>query len=145
MTDKELRKLSRTELVEIIYELQKQNESGAEEIKQLRMQLEDRTVAAESAGSIAEAALKLNGVFEAAQKAADQYVASVCASYGEIEQRTVEANRECEQIISRAHEEAERIIGDANRQAEKKWVQFNEKVESLLSARAELREMLKKD
>ena len=85
--------------------------SRAEEIKQLRMQLEDRTVAAESAGSIAEAALKLNGVFEAAQKAADQYVASVCASYDEIELRTAEANRECEQIISRAHEEAERIIG----------------------------------
>ena len=43
MTDKELRKLSRTELVEIIYELQKQNESGAEEIKQLRMQSAGRT------------------------------------------------------------------------------------------------------
>ena len=101
--------------------------------------------AAESAGSIAEAALKLNGVFEAAQKAADQYVASVCASYGEIEERVAEANRERERLISQAHEEAEQIIEDANRQAEQKWVQFNEKVESLLSARAELREMLKKD
>ena len=128
MTDKELRKLSRTELVEIIYELQKQNESGAEEIKQLRMQLEDRTVAAESAGSIAEAALKLNGVFEAAQNAADQYVASVCASYGEIELRTAEqtgsANRSAAVRMKRRNASSGTQIGRQNRNgcsSTKKW------------------------
>ena len=31
----------------------------------------------EDSGSIAEAALRLNGIFEAAQKAADQYLESV--------------------------------------------------------------------
>jgi hypothetical protein len=47
------------------------------ELKTTKAQLNKREIAIESAGSIAEAALKLNGVFEAAQKAADQYLENV--------------------------------------------------------------------
>ena len=43
----------------------------------LRRQLEDRRIRLEKTGSIAEAALALSGVFEAAQKAADLYIQSV--------------------------------------------------------------------
>ena len=41
----------------------------------------DRTLRLEQVGSIAEAALSLNRVFEAAQAAADQYLESVKAQY----------------------------------------------------------------
>lgn len=41
---------------------------------QMQAWLESRRIELEEAGSIAEAALRLNGVFEAAQKAADQYI-----------------------------------------------------------------------
>ena len=47
----------------------------------LRRQLADRTLRLEQVGSIAEAALSLNRVFEAAQAAADQYLESVKAQY----------------------------------------------------------------
>ena len=79
MTDKELRHLSRAELIDIIYELQKQNQAAAEEIEQLREALDEKELRLANAGSIAEAALSLNGVFEAAQAAADQYLLSVRA------------------------------------------------------------------
>lgn len=42
--------------------------------ERLREWRESRNIELEEAGSIAEAALKLNRVFEAAQKAADQYI-----------------------------------------------------------------------
>lgn len=42
--------------------------------ERMREWRESRIIELEEAGSIAEAALKLNGVFEAAQKAADQYI-----------------------------------------------------------------------
>jgi hypothetical protein len=39
--------------------------------------LAERKIVIEKSGSIAEAALKLNGIFEAAQRAADQYLYSI--------------------------------------------------------------------
>ncbi len=81
MTDKELRHLKRSDLIEIIYELQTQNKEASDRIDLLERELNDRRIKISEAGSIAEAALRLNGVFEAAQAAADRYLMSVKAAY----------------------------------------------------------------
>ena len=49
-----------------------------------------QVIVAEQAGSIAEAALKLNQVFEAAQAAADQYLYNVRRMYGTAEEEPVQ-------------------------------------------------------
>ncbi len=58
--------------------LRKRLDHKDEQIHRLRDTLEEqrnhRRIELEAAGSIAEAALRLNGIFEAAQKAADQYL-----------------------------------------------------------------------
>ncbi len=77
MTDKELRKLNRTELLEMLLAQIKENEALRAEVADLTAKVEDRTLAMRDIGSIAEAALTVNGVFTAAQNAADQYLATV--------------------------------------------------------------------
>ena len=77
MTNKELKRLSRAELLELLLEQVEENEALRAEIADLKGQLEDRVIKIENAGSIAEAALRLNGVFEAAEAAAKQYVDSL--------------------------------------------------------------------
>ena len=77
MTEKELKRLSRAELLELLLEQVEENEALRAEIANLKGQLEDRAIKIENAGSIAEAALRLNGVFEAAEAAAKQYVDSL--------------------------------------------------------------------
>ena len=77
LTDKEFKRLSRAELIEIIYRMQQDEEALRRENDELRAQLADRRSHLENAGSIAEAALALNGVFAAAQAAADDYLAEV--------------------------------------------------------------------
>ncbi len=79
MTDKELRRLSRLDLIDIIYELQKQNQQKDAECRSLKRALKQKKLIISNAGSIAEAALQINRVMEAAQAAADQYVLSVQA------------------------------------------------------------------
>lgn len=85
MTDKELKKLNRAELLEMLLlqtkrveELEEQWEEREamlqEKINELEKELQVRRIKIEKAGSIAEAALSLNGIFEAAQKAADHYL-----------------------------------------------------------------------
>lgn len=79
MAERELRRMSRTELIEIIYALKQHEEELERENEALQIKLADRTMRLEHAGSIAEAALSLNRVFEAAQAAADTYLESVKA------------------------------------------------------------------
>ncbi len=77
MTDQELRKLSRAELLELLLEEIQENQQLRMKLKHAYEKLADKTIRLEESGSIAEAALRLNSVFEAAQAAADQYVENV--------------------------------------------------------------------
>lgn len=79
MTDKELRKLSRSELLEMLIAQIEENQNLKQELLQAQAELDKRQITIECAGSIAEAALRLNGVFEAADKAAQQYLESIRA------------------------------------------------------------------
>lgn len=77
MTDREVRKLGKLQLLQIIRNQEIELLELQEKVDELQRQLDDRRLIMEHAGSIAEAALQINGVMEAAQRAADQYLASV--------------------------------------------------------------------
>ena len=77
MTDKELRKLKRTDLLELLIEQSTEVESLKKRIGELEAELADRRLLIYKSGSIAEAALKLNGVFEAAEAAAQEYLENI--------------------------------------------------------------------
>ena len=76
MTDKELRRLSRGELLEMLIAQTEENRQLKIRLERAEAQLRDRRIAVEKAGSL-EAALQLNRVFEAADKAAQQYLENV--------------------------------------------------------------------
>lgn len=73
MTERDLKKLSRADLLEILLEQSRENERLQSELEEAHEKLADRTLKIDQAGSLAEAALQLNGVFEAAQAACLQY------------------------------------------------------------------------
>lgn len=77
MTDKELRRLSRAELLEMLLAQTEENERLRERLEDAEKALEDRRIDIAKAGSLAEASLKLNDVFLAADQAARQYVENV--------------------------------------------------------------------
>lgn len=86
MTNKELKKLSRRELLEMLLDQSKEVERLRRELKEAKRQLNDRRILIENAGSIAEAALKLNKVFEAAQDAANQYLENIMGMQEDLEE-----------------------------------------------------------
>ena len=77
MTEKELLKLKKSELLEIMLAQSKEIDKLRAKLAKVQAQLAEREIAIKESGSIAEASLKLNKVFEEAQKAADQYVENV--------------------------------------------------------------------
>ena len=110
MTDREFKRLSRSQLIEIIYQFQlKQDELIAENAR-LAKALEEKRLRIEQAGNIAEAALAVNHVMQAAQNAAQQYL-------DEIRMRHSELDVECERIRSKALAEAAEILAGAQKEA----------------------------
>ena len=74
MTEKELLKLKRSELLEIMLAQSREIDRLREELEETKEKLADREIRIEKAGSIAEASLRLSNIFEEAQKAVDLYV-----------------------------------------------------------------------
>lgn len=77
MTSKELKKLTRAELLEMLLIQSKEKRLLEEKLREAREKLEEKELMIAESGSIAEAALRLNHVFEAAQRAADRYLENV--------------------------------------------------------------------
>ena len=106
MVSKELKRLSRRELVDIIYQMKKNEQHLQKEIAALQEALEDKRLHLSAAGSIAEAACSITGVLSAAQAAADIYLQ-------EIASMKQDAEAECAKIIAEAKETAAKILADA--------------------------------
>jgi hypothetical protein len=77
MMDKELKKLNRAELLEILLAQQKEIDDLKTELRTTQNKLKDRQIILEDAGSIAEAAMQLTGIFDKAQKTAELYLENV--------------------------------------------------------------------
>lgn len=109
MTDKELSRLNRKELLEMLIKISEENDALNQKVKELEKKLEDRTILLSEAGNIAEAALQVNNVFQAAQQSADEYLHSVkvlgtrylqlCEKrYDEADAMKKQAEEECRQM-----------------------------------------------
>ena len=118
MTDKEFKRLSRSELIEIIYQLQLKQEELAADNEKLEKALADRRLRVNRAGNIAEAALELHNVMQSAQDAADHYVEETKTRV-DIERRRIvkDARDKAEVIVAKARQEADRIIAQAKKEA----------------------------
>lgn len=77
MDNNDLKKLSRRELLEMLYEQSRRMDEQQVRIDELNEQLANKIMIMENAGSIADAALQLSEIFDVAQEAADAYVDSV--------------------------------------------------------------------
>lgn len=97
MTEKELRRLRRSDLIEILLELSKENLELREQLQEAEKKLQERQIVIEESGSLAEATLKLNRIFEDAQAACEQYEHNVRLRCEQLEKET---GRKCERILN---------------------------------------------
>lgn len=106
MTDKEFKRLTRSQLIDIIYQFQLQVDQLTERNQELERELADKRLRLDHVGNIAEAALEMNDCFRSAQNAAEQYLNEIKAIRDETE-------AERQRILLQAQAEATAIIADA--------------------------------
>ena len=71
MTDKELKRLNRAELLQLLLTQSREIDRLRNELEEANKKLNERGIRLEHSGSIAEAALSIRNVFEDAQAAAE--------------------------------------------------------------------------
>ena len=137
MIGKELKKLHRRELMDIIYQMKKNEQQMQAEIVSLHEALQDKRIRLSTAGSISEAAASITNVFSAAQKTADLYLHEISCLKEETE-------RACTKMIEDANNTVARILSDG----EKRYAVLNERYQIDYKKWEQLRselEMLEKE
>lgn len=142
MTDYELKKLNRRELLEILLEQGREIERLQAKLKEAEEKLRDRELRISNAGSLAEASLSLNGVFEAAQAAADQYLENIRNSEDICRQMQKEAEQRAAQIVAAAEEKAAAYEENASQNVKHYWDEVSQKLEHFYSDHQGLKELL---
>ena len=157
MTDKELRKMSRGELLEMLVEQSRENDKLRATVEQMQQQLSDRQLRIDQAGSIAEASLQLNQVFEAAQQAAEQYLENIRSLSGRQEQvcqqikedstqqaklLLAETKRNCQALEAETAEKCARMKKEAEESADRTWKEVQVRIRQLVDDQAGLRDLL---
>ena len=124
MADRDLRKMNRKELLELLIASEKENDQLKEQLQQQTVQLQNRELQIKNAGSIAEAALALNGVFESADKAAAQYLENIkrCSE----QQQSI-----YDKIVSEAEQKAKTILDNAESEKQQKIKAADEHMKKL--------------
>ena len=157
MTDKELKRLSRAELLEMLIDKSREIEALREQLDDALAQLNDRALRIENAGTMAEAALLVNGVLDAAQQAGAQYLENIrqrqslaeeeCARLQE--QARTEAARmlaqtqqTCQQMEQETRQRCEEMRRTAEREAVGKWDDLFAAIEQLHAENDQLRRMI---
>ena len=117
MTDKEFKRLSRSQLIEIIYQLQLKQEELTAANEKLSEALAEKRLRISKAGNIAEAVLEVHNVMQDAQDAADHYLEEIKSRLSSEYLRMMkEAKEKAEAIIEKAQKEAAEIVAKAKKE-----------------------------
>lgn len=157
MTEEDLKKLRRSDLLELLITQERENEQLRAQVTRLKERLENREIDLDQAGSIAEAAMRLNGVFQAAQDAAAQYLENVQRLSGRQEeicrrqeeesrqaaqQRLEETEETCRRMEADTRKKCQELVASAEASADQYWAQARQRMEEFCAAHEELRKFL---
>jgi hypothetical protein len=104
MAKNDLRRLRRQDLLEMLIELSEENRQLREKVDNLEAQVRDRTMRIEKAGSLADAAMQLTGIFQSAEEACDLYIHNTKLRCQEME---AETKARCQKMLEQVQNKEE--------------------------------------
>ena len=137
MKQQDLRSLSRGELLEIMIQQAEELEALRKENEEYRLRLQEKIIALDEAGSIAEAALKVSGIFDAAQQASARYLESIEVLASQKEQDALRAKQileeteaKCTAMWEETQKQCKKMVEKAKRDSMDYWVKVSKKVDN---------------
>ena len=151
--ERELRRLNRRALLEIMLNqareldvLKKERDDLIKELDETKAALKRRDIDIDEAGSIAVAALQINGIFEVAQAASQQYIdnikrlsdrqEAICAK------RDEESRSKSEALLKETEERCRELEAEARQEAEAYWEEVYQRLQLYFENHQELKRLL---
>ena len=156
MTEKELRRLGRGDLLNLLLEQSRENQRLREQLQAAQDALADKAICIDQAGSIAEASLQLNGVFQAAERACQQYTENIvrlsqhqqviCAqrekeSQEKALQIVADAQKQAADATTAAQKQCDEMLKKAKAESQAYWNAVSAKITSIINEHAELSQL----
>ena len=157
MAEYNLKKLSRADLLEMLVDQGEELEILKQKLADTEAKLYQKELIIDEAGSIADASLKLNGVFEAAQASCEQYIDNikllserqqqVCEqleqeSRAKAETLLAETTEKCEIMESDMKTRCEEMLAKAKEESQAYWDEVSQRLEAFYNEHHGLRELL---
>jgi len=157
MAEKDLRKLSRLDLLDMLIELSAELQNVKAKLAQAEAKLQEREIAIDEAGSIAEAALQINDVYAVTDAACRQYVENVrllserqeriCAqrdreSKIRAEQMLAQTQKTCEDMEKNTKILCDRMVREAKTESARCWMELEEKLDTYCAQHEGLQKLL---
>lgn len=157
MTESDIKKLSRGDLLEIVFNQYNEIQELRRKLSATEHALNQKEIVIDHAGSIAEAALQLNGVFESAQAASQQYLENIqllserqeriCSklekeSRAQARLRIEEAEKYSLQLIEETKIECAEMKAKAKAESDVYWDEVSKKLDAYCKQHTGLKELL---
>ena len=134
--------LSKNEMMMVMHDQEQEIEKLRAEVAELQAKLDGYEIKVSESGSLAEASVKISGLFEAAQATVSTYVENMKKRDARSEEILADVEKQAEQIISEAEEAARKRLAAADAEVDEKWAVIESRLLVMYESHKGLQELV---
>lgn len=134
--------LSKNEMMMVMHDQEQEIEKLKSQVEELQAKLDGYEIKVSESGSLAEAAAKVSGLFEAAQLTVDTYLENMKKRDEESEAVFADVQKQADQIIAEAEEVASKRLAAADAEIEEKWAVIESRLLVMYESHKGLQELV---
>ena len=134
--------LSKNEMIMVMHDQEQEIEKLKSQVAELQAKLDGYEIKVSESGNLAEAAAKVSGLFEAAQRTVDTYLENMKRRDERAEAAFNDVQKQAEQIISEAEDVASKRLAAADAEIEEKWAVIESRLLVMYESHKGLKELV---
>lgn len=134
--------LSKNEMMMVMHDQEQEIEKLKSQVEELQAKLDGYEIKVSESGSLAEAAAKVSGLFEAAQLTVDTYLENMKKRDEESEAVFADVQKQADQIIAEAEEVANKRLAATDAEIEEKWAVIESRLLVMYESHKGLQELV---
>ena len=134
--------LSKNEMIMVMHDQEQEIEKLKSQVDELQAKLNGYEIKVSESGSLAEAAAKVSGLFEAAQLTVATYLENMKRRDEEAEAVFADVQKQADQIIAEAEAVANKRLAAADAEIEEKWAVIESRLLVMYESHKGLKELV---
>ena len=134
--------LSKNEMVMVMHDQEQEIERLKAKVSELQATIDNYEIKVEEAGTLAEASVQINNLFEAAQATVETYIENMKKRAEKSEEILADVQKQADGIISEAEAVAQKRLAAADVEIDEKWAVIESRLLVLYESHKGLKELV---